>query len=163
MEVRKAVREDLVAISELAHGRSWTSFSDILPDEAINGNGSDHSPASLKRHLLEGALIVCCEKDVILGFAHCEPHADHVHLDTFSHRSLADRVGAALVQMVQAMHPHLPISRDIVLGDDEEERVHESIGFVPGETVEATVGGHAVVSRRWWLGPHAAQQEAAGV
>jgi hypothetical protein len=107
----------------------------------------------LKRRLLAGSLLVCCDEDRVSGFAEFEVLEDHVNILDMCHGHHGTPVAAALMRALQTLHPHLPLSNDVVLGHVDREQLHEAIGFVPGETIDADLGGHKVVARRWWLPP----------
>jgi hypothetical protein len=111
------------------------------------------SPSALKRVLLSGSLLVCCEDELVTGFAAYELHDDHLHLGSFGHAAGDHPTVAALMHAIRRLHPSLPISIDVVLGHLDDEHLHESIGFVPGETVAIEMAGHPLVGRRWWLAP----------
>ena len=61
-------------------------------------------------------------------------------------------VGRALVNHIRDLDERLPVCADVLLGNLAGEAFYERLGFVPGETVEHTMGEQAVVERRWWLG-----------
>lgn len=153
MNVRRAEREDLPAIARMAHGASVAAYGDLVDQSATVAPYAIEPQTDLKRQLLAGSLLVCCEDDQLTGFAEFEVLDDHVNILDMCHGHQGTSVAAALTRALQTLHPHLPLSHDVVLGHLDREQLHEAIGFVPGETIDADLGGHTVVARRWWLPP----------
>ncbi len=161
MRVRRAEREDLVAIARLAYGASIAAYGDLVDQTVPSASMAVEPPPELKRKLLSGSLLVCCEDDRVAGYAEYETLDDHLNVLGLGYRREAHNVAAALLRALQNLHPQLPISHEVVLGHLEHEQLHEAIGFVPGETVDADLGGHTVVARRWWFSPSSAGSPAA--
>lgn len=161
MKVRRAEREDLVAITRLAHGAYLAAYGDLVDQLAPARPIAVDPPPALKRKLLAGSLLVCSGEDTVLGFADYEVRDDHVTILDLGYCHEARDVAAALMLELQTLHPQLPISHDVVLGNLEHEHLYEEIGFVPGETVDADLGGHTVVARRWWFPPSTRVSQAA--
>lgn len=161
MRVRRAEREDLPAIARLAHGASIAAYGDLVDQSPSASPVAIEPQTDLKRKLLSGSLLVCCEDDIVSAFAEYEVLEDHLDIRSMGYRYEGREVAAALMRALHTLHPNLPISHEVVLGHLELEHLHEAIGFVPGETVDADLGGHTVVARRWWFLPTAPISQAA--
>lgn len=111
-----------------------------------------YSPATLKRSLLAGELLVAVDGGCIIGFAEISMQGDHLHMPSIClspiHRSLG--VAVRIVNAVRDLAPGLPISTDVLLGSGDWEYFYEQAGFFPGETIETAVGNQSLVYRRWW-------------
>jgi GNAT superfamily N-acetyltransferase len=157
MDVRPATRDDLLRIARVADTSIWESFSGLIGSAAIEVFlRRTYSPASLKRRLLSGRILVA-EDDAggLAGFTDAEVTVDHMRLNTIVTAPTHRRRGAAaaLVRAVQQRRPDLPISLDVILGSIDGERFCESLGFVPGEELHLDFGPEQVVVRRWWCSP----------
>jgi ribosomal protein S18 acetylase RimI-like enzyme len=154
MEVRRAAREDLVAIGRLAHAATWESCTGLLKPTTISAAlETDYSPSSLKRRLLAGRVVVAVdETGAVMGFADVAQEAGRVRLASLSTEPTFRRrgVGRMLIDAVKALSPTTPLCADILLGNLDGERFCEASGFVPGEVIQRRVFGEDVVERRWW-------------
>jgi hypothetical protein len=155
MEVRPAKRGDLVGIGSIAQSSVWGAWGNLLrPDTLASVLASDYGPGALKRRLLRGGLAVAFgDRSGPVAFAEFEEEGGqvvvHIHA---AHRS-AEPAGAevaALLAWVRGRFPGKPVCVDVLLGDIEDERSCEEAGLVPGEVVQRSVHGEAVVARRWW-------------
>lgn len=156
MEVRRAVRGDLVAIGRLAETAHWEAYSGLLDPATVSGLlRRDFSPGALRRRLLAGDELVAEEAGRFLGFAEAAVKGDRLRLAAMAsdpasrHRGVAARLLAA----VRARATELPVSADVILGCLPVEGFLESRGFVPGEVLHTTLFSEQVVERRWWLPP----------
>jgi hypothetical protein len=154
MEVRPAVRDDLVSIARVAHASGWASWSGLLRPETIAAMlERSYSPRVLKRRLLEGGLLVAVgSRDEVLAFAEITMEGEEiaVHIHATAPAVPDDDPIGDLLAAVRRRLPDRPICVDVLLGDLEEERCCEEAGYVPGEVIQHTVCGEAVVERRWW-------------
>ncbi|NNF62778.1 MAG: GNAT family N-acetyltransferase [Acidimicrobiia bacterium] len=153
MEIRRARREDLDEIGHIAYQSGWTSLTDSSLCRSMAPVLDEHySPATLKRSLLAGELLVAADDRDIIGFAEIRLRNDHLHMASICmspvHRGLG--VAVRMVDAVRELGPGLPISTDVLLGSGEWEHFYEQAGFFPGETIETAVGDESLVYRRWW-------------
>jgi GNAT superfamily N-acetyltransferase len=154
MQVRRAIRDDLLDIGRIAEAAFWDSYSGLLkPDTIARLLSRDYSPSSLRRRLLRGGVIVAVADDHIAGFADVQREDGAVRLAAISTEPVHQRIGVgrALVDDVRRPHPALPVCADVLLGNLDGERFYEALGFVPGEVINGTWFDEDVVERRWWL------------
>lgn len=154
MEVRRAAREDLVAIGRLAHAATWEACTGLLKPTTISAELEvNYSPSSLKRRLLAGRVMVAVAGDgSVVGYADVAEESDGVRVAGLSTEPAYRRrgVGRDLLNAIRALFPGSPLCTDVLLGDLEGERFCEATGFVPGEVIQRRVFGEDVVERRWW-------------
>jgi ribosomal protein S18 acetylase RimI-like enzyme len=154
MEVRRAAREDLVAIGRLAHAATWESCTGLLKPVTISARlETDYSPSSLKRRLLAGRVVVAVDGDgTVVGFADVDREPERLRVACLSTEPAFRRRGVArtLLEAIEALFPSMPMFTDILLGNLEGERFCEAAGFVPGEVIQRRIFGEDVVERRWW-------------
>jgi GNAT superfamily N-acetyltransferase len=156
VEVRSAVKGDLIGIGRVADAAHWDAYSRLLDPGTISALlRRDFSPGSLRRRLLSGEVLVAVERGRVVGFADAGVTPDQVRL-----RALGTdlewrhaRVAAHLLQAVRCLAPTLPVSADVLLGCEPVEGYLEAQGFVPGEVIESNLFGELAVERRWWLAP----------
>ncbi len=154
MQVRKAIRDDLLAIGRVADLTHWQAYDGLLAPATISGLlRRDFSPSSLKRRLLSGCVLVAENEGGVAGFADAEVADGHILLRSIAVDPERDAATAALCLLatVQALAPGLPVCADVILGNVEGERFYEDQGFVPGETLHETVLDEPLIERRWWL------------
>lgn len=156
MEVRKATRDDLVAIGRVADAAHWDAYSGLLdPDTIAALLQRDFSPGSVRRRLLSGGVIVAEQHRRLVGFADATVEPDQVRLTALATDPDCRHAGvaAALLQAVRCLAPDLPVGADVLLGCFPVEGYLETQGFVPGEILHTTLFTQEVVERRWWLPP----------
>ncbi len=154
MQVRRATRDDLLAIGRVADAAHWEAYDGLLPPETISGLlRRDFSPSSLKRRLLSGCVLVAESGGRVVGFADAEAAAGRILLRSIAveSESEGDAAALSLLGAAQALAPGFPVCADVVLGNVEDERFYENQGFVPGETLHETVLDEPLIERRWWL------------
>ncbi|MDX1691161.1 MAG: GNAT family N-acetyltransferase [Acidimicrobiia bacterium] len=156
MHVRRAERDDLLAVGRVAEAAQWSTYGSLLSPPTVEAMiRRDFSPGTLRRRLLSGGLLVAEVDGIVAGAAHGYVAEGAVHLDALvtdpTHRRRG--VATALLQAVRDLDPSLPVCADVLLGNDIGERFYEAAGFVPGEILHATLIGEPLVERRWWLSP----------
>jgi GNAT superfamily N-acetyltransferase len=156
VDVRNAVKGDLIGIGRVADAAHWDAYSALLDPGTISALlRRDFSPGALRRRLLSGEVLVAVEQGRIVGFADAAVASDQVRLKALG----ADlqwrhvRVAAHLLEAVRRLAPALPVSADVLLGCEPVEGYLEAQGFVPGEVIESNLFGELAVERRWWLAP----------
>jgi GNAT superfamily N-acetyltransferase len=153
MQVRGAEKEDLLDVRRVVEAALWEAYDGLLkPDTIEDLVGQRYSPGSLRRRLLEGALVVATAGEGrTVGFAIGVPGADSVCLDALVVDPAFRRLGVASALLEAARGAEArPVSLDVLLGNDPAERFCEAIGMVPGEMVHDMIGDEPVVARRWW-------------
>lgn len=155
MEVRRAEPADLTSLGRLTQ-RAWrVSYRGLLADETIESILEHHySPTNLARSIAAGQVWVAAYRDDTLGYAEALLDDEAITLTNLctDPSNLRQGVGRALVHHIRDLDGRLPVCADVLLGNLAGEAFYERLGFVPGETVEHTMGEQAVVERRWWLG-----------
>jgi N-acetylglutamate synthase-like GNAT family acetyltransferase len=154
MLVRKATRDDLLAIGRVADVAHWQDYEGLLAPATISKLlRRDFSPSSLKRRLLTGSVLVVETAGRIAGFADAEIAEGHIRLRNIAIDPERDPDAAALSLLgaVQTLAPGLPVCADVVLGNVQSELFYEKQGFVPGETLHEVVLDEPLIERRWWL------------
>jgi GNAT superfamily N-acetyltransferase len=157
MRIRKAARTDLAEIGRVADAAHREAYRSLIGPAAISEILSrEYSPASLKRRLLSGGVLVAEDAaGRVIGFAHARVVGDHVELSAIStepgHRRRG--VAGALVRAVRQQRPDLPVCADVLLGNLDAEGFYESLGFAPGEVIQHRLRTEPVVARRWWCSP----------
>jgi hypothetical protein len=156
VEVRRAGGEDLVAVRRVADAAIWEAYTGLLDESTISALlQRDFSPASLRRRLTRGEVLVADDAGRVVGFAEAVADEDGVRLLCLGvdgrdgHRAAA----AALLGEVRRLACRLPVSADVLLGCLPVEGCLEEAGFVPGETLALSLFGQEAVARRWWLAP----------
>lgn len=153
MEVRRAVREDLVAIGRLAHAAIWESCTGLLKPATISAAlETEYSPSALKRRLLAGGVVVAVsDTGTIVGIADVAEDSGKVKISLSTEPDYRRRgVGRTLIEAVRSLFPGGLLCADVLLGNLDGERFCEAVGFVPGEVIQRRVFGEDVVERRWW-------------
>ena len=156
VEVRKATRDDLVAIGRVADAAHWDAYSGLLDPATISALlQRDFSPGPLRRRLLSGGVVVGEESGRLIGFADAAVDTDQVRLTALATDPQRRHAGvaAALLQAVRRLAPELPVCADVLLGCFPVEGYLEAQGFSPGEILHTTLFGEQAVERRWWLAP----------
>ncbi len=154
MEVRKALRSDLLGVGRVIHAAAWETYTGLLKPATISEIlASLYSPSTLKRRLLEGGLAVAVdERQVVVGTAIAEFHEDYIEVSALfidpDHRRRG--IGSLLVDQMENIAAGLPLCFNVLLGSVDGEEFSESLGFVPGEIIEREVFGEQIVERRWW-------------
>jgi len=157
MRIRRAMKGDLAEIEKVAGAAYWETYRSLVGPAAISEMiHREYSPASLKRRLLSGGVLVAEDAaGKVVGFAHARVAGDHVELAAIStepgHRRRG--VAGALVRAVRGQRPDLPICADVLLGNLDAESFYESLGFAPGEIIQHRLQAEPVVARRWWCSP----------
>ena len=59
-------------------------------------------------------------------------------------------LGSALLDAIATAHPDLPITADVLSGNQLGESFYGSRGFEPREQLEEQLGAELVSERRWW-------------
>jgi hypothetical protein len=156
VEVRRAGSEDLVAVRRVADAALWDAYSGLLDESTISALlQRDFSPASLRRRLTRGEVLVADDGGRVVGFVETVADEAEVRLLRLGmgggngHRAAA----AALLGEVRRRASRLPVSADVLLGCLPVEGCLEEAGFVPGETLALSLFGQEAVARRWWLAP----------
>lgn len=154
MEVTRAGRHHLVGVSQVLHSAFYEAYSDLLRPETIaHVLAEDYSPSALKRRMLSGGLIVALDDDIVVGCGIAEIMEDHVDVPVLvvdpDHRHRG--VGNSILQALRDLDASVPLCVNVLLGSIEGETFVESLGFVPGETIERLLGREQIVERRWWL------------
>ena len=154
MDVRLAEATDLDAIARVARAAWKETYQGLLEPETIEDVvASDYTPKAIGFRLASRSVLVATDDERILGFVECRAEGDHVALAGLyvdpaqRHRG----VGSSLLKAARDLAPQLPVCADVLLGNMAGESFYESRGFVPGETIEGTLGDEPVVERRWWL------------
>ena len=154
MEVRKAVRSDLLGVGRVIHASAWETYPGLLkPSTVSEVLATSYSPSALKRRLLEGGLLVAVDdRKVVIGVAAIAFHEDFIEVEAlFSDPEYRwNRVASNLVEALDVVAAGLPICYNVLLGSIEGEKFSEHLDFVPGETVSREVAGQQIVERRWW-------------
>jgi len=154
MEVRQATRGDLFEIARIAHQSFWSACDGLLKTSTICATlDEEYGPSSLKRRLLEGALVVAVDPEGgLAGFAESDLAGSRVAVK-FHAASRSPQKAAwirDLVNAIRARYPGRPLCADVLLGSEPHEQSCEAAGFVPGEVIQRTMFGEEVVERRWW-------------
>jgi GNAT superfamily N-acetyltransferase len=154
MEVRRAAKEDLVAIHRVAHAAVWDSFAGLLKPSTITALlEREFSPSNLRRRMLAGRVVVATRPDRgVVGFADASLGEDRVELAALSTLPEERRRGVATAMMreIRTMAEGRPVCADVLLGNLDGERFLEAAGFVPGEVIHRHLLDEEVVERRWW-------------
>ena len=156
MEVRRATRDDLVAIGRVADAAAWEAYSGLLsPGIIARLLRRDFSPGSVRRRLLSGGVLVAVEAGRVVGFADAAVEEGLIRLNALGTDPdrRHGRVAAHLLGEVRRLAPWLPVSADVLLGCLPVEGYLEAQGFVPGEVLPQDLFGEPTVARRWWLAP----------
>lgn len=154
MELRRAIRDDLVSIARLADAAHWEIYAGLVkPDTIAQILHNEYSPSALKRRLLSGGVVVADSGVDAMGFGDADVHAAFVGLRALSVEPESRRggIGSALLGAVRDLDARLPVCADVLLGDLGSEHFLEARGFSPGEILHQTLYGEDVVGRRWWL------------
>lgn len=154
MQVRPAIREDLVAIGRLLHQAWWETYSDFVSaarlDRALEAR---YAPARLAERLLRNSCFVGTDDHEVVGFSEGETTPDRIILHTlYCQPDVRGRgYGKGLLRRVTDLSSELPVCSDVLLGNVQAEVFYESRGFSPGEVLHDDLLGEAVIFRRWWL------------
>jgi GNAT superfamily N-acetyltransferase len=157
MHIRRATKRDLADIGRVADAAHRETYDTLIGPAAISELvRREYSPASLKRRLLAGGVLVAEDGGgEVIGVAHVRVAGDHVELAGISTEPAHRRrgVAGALVRALLEERPDLPLCADVLLGNLEAESFYESMGFAPGEVIQHRLRAEPVVARRWWCSP----------
>jgi GNAT superfamily N-acetyltransferase len=156
VEVRSATTADLPAIVCIGHEAWRDSYGDLLDTTTIDRYlSASYSLDGICTRLDDHPIFVAADADHVAAFADIIMEPDRIivaeicTIDEWRRHGLASK----LIDEAQQLGPDLPVSADVVLGNQAAECFYEQLGFVPGETVQIDFFGQHVVQRRWWRVP----------
>jgi GNAT superfamily N-acetyltransferase len=112
-----------------------------------------YSPAALRQRWEDHPIYLVLEEGTVIAFADTFIEDDQIVISAICTHPAFRRRGAAgrLLDWIRSLAPPLPIMADVILGSQAAESFYEARGFVPGETIQATLFGERIIERRWWL------------
>jgi GNAT superfamily N-acetyltransferase len=152
--VRDALSGDAAAVRDVASAAWRDTYAGLLADATIESFvASAYSIERLERRIAGHTFLVVDDGHRIVAFADAIPETDHVNLVAiYALPEWRGRgAGTALLDIVRARFPGLPIAADVLEGNRKGETFYEHRGFEPRERIEEELFGEAVLERRWWL------------
>ncbi len=151
--VRRATPSHAPAIRDIAQSAWRATYREMLRDETIEwfverAYSEERVALRIERHEtwvaeLDGA---------VAAFAETAVEPDRVTLVAiYASPGIRGRgLGSALLTVIVAAHPDLPIAADVLDGNRLGEAFYEARGFAPRERIDEQLGAELVVERRWW-------------
>lgn len=154
MTARLARRKDLDSIQRIGTLSILHSYAGFLRPETLDAwlEGVYSTEALVKRW--QDHPVYIAEADgVTVAFADAFIEDDRIFLSALFTLPAFRRQGAGrtLVGRVRTIAQGLPVTCDVLLGNEDSEPFFERLGFIPGETLRTTIFGEQVVERRWYL------------
>jgi len=156
VKVRDATRSDLGQVANIADVALRGAYDDLLPSATVKRYlTATYSPGALSNRLSDHPIFVVEIDAELCAFADAFIQdggiviAEICTLPNWRRQGC----GTGLVRRLACMDATLPVSADVLLGNQPGERFYEALGFVPGETMQLQMFDTAVVERRWWHPP----------
>ena len=156
VKIREATRADLGGVALVADQALRSAYEELIPAATVDRYlQATYSPGSLSNRLADHPIFVVEIDGEICSFADAFIQDGGIVIAEICTMPNWRRQGCArnLVQRLTRLDARLPLSADVLLGNDAGERFYESLDFVPGETVQMRMFDTAVVERRWWHPP----------
>jgi GNAT superfamily N-acetyltransferase len=153
--VRDALGRDAAAVRDVASAAWRDTYAGLLGAATIESFvASAYSIERLERRIAGHTFLVVEDGHAVVAFADAIREPDHVNLVAiYALPEWRGRgAGTALLDLLRARFPDLPIAADVLVGNAKGETFYEHRGFVPRERLEEELFGEAVLERRWWLG-----------
>lgn len=156
MNARLARRNDLAAIQRIGTLSILHSYAGFLRPETLDSwLDGVYSTEALVRRWQDHPVYVSDVDGVTAAFADAFIEDDRIFLSAlFTLPAFRLRgAGRSLVDQARCIATGLPVTCDVLLGNDDAEGFFERLEFVPGETLRVTIFGEQVIERRWYLDP----------
>lgn len=156
MNARLARRNDLEAIQRIGTLSILHSYAGFLRPPTIDSwLDGVYSTETLVRRWQDHPIYVAEIDGVTAAFADAFIEDERIFLSALFTLPAFRLQGAgrSLVEKVRNVARSLPVTCDVLLGNDDAEIFFERLAFVPGETLRVTMFGEPVIERRWYLDP----------
>jgi ribosomal protein S18 acetylase RimI-like enzyme len=156
VKIRQAIRADLDGVALVAEHALRSAYEELLPPATVDRYlRATYSPGSMANRLADHPIFVVEIDGEVCSFADAFIQDGGIVIAEICTQPNWRRQGCArsLVQRLTRLDARLPLSADVLLGNEAGERFYESLDFVPGETVQMHMFDTAVVERRWWHPP----------
>ncbi len=154
MNARLARRDDLDSIQRIGTLSILHSYAGFLRPETLDAwLEGVYSTEALTRRWQDHPVYIVDIDGVTAAFADAFIEDDRIFLSALFTLPAFRLRGAArsLVEQVRNVATLLPVTCDVLLGNEDSEPFFERLEFVPGETLRTTIFGEQVVERRWYL------------
>jgi len=151
---RLARRKDLDSVQRIGTLSILHSYAGFLRPETLDAwLKGVYSTEALVKRWQDHPVYIADVDGVTVGFADAFIEDDRIFLSAlFTLPAFRLRgAGRDLVGRVRTIAEALPVTCDVLLGNEASEPFFERLGFVPGETLRTTIFGEQVVERRWYL------------
>jgi GNAT superfamily N-acetyltransferase len=154
VKVRRAYERDLPAIRQIAAVAWRTSYADLLgPGTIERWLDTTYSPSALEQRWQDHPIFLVEIDGLIIAFADVYVEGATIVLAALCTHPEYRRQGAGrvLLEKARSLAPTLPLSVDLILGNQSGERFVERLGFSPGETIDVHLYGEPFLEQRWWM------------
>ncbi len=159
VRIRNATELDLADVALIAELALTAAYEDLLEPATLRRYlDASYSPVTLGHRYSDHPIYVAEADDEICAFADAYIQDGGIVIAEICTLPKWRRQGCAtqLVRHLARMDVSLPLSADVLLGNETGERFYEALGFVPGEIVQMQFYGAQLVEQRWWHPPLAA-------
>lgn len=159
VKVRDANHSDLANVAVIADISLTAAYRELLSHATLRRYlSATYSPSALAHRLADHPIFVVEIEREICAFADAFIQDGGIVIAEICTLPSRRRQGCGrqLVYHLSHMDTSLPVSADVLLGNDAGERFYESMGFVPGEIVQLQMFDAHIVEQRWWHPPLAA-------